>query len=49
MDEMDGRFFTRFSYLCGVNQLNSEMMSKKMNEKFGSLRIFSYICLRIVT
>ena len=49
MDEMDELSFVHFSYICNVNQCNSETMSKKRNKKFGSLRIFSYICPRIVT
>ena len=49
MDEMDEPSFIRFSYLCAINQLNSETMSEIIEEKFGSLRIFPYICPRIAT
>ena len=49
MDEMDERSFILFFYLCAINQLNSETMNKKVDKKFGSPRIFPYICHRIAT
>lgn len=49
MDEMDEPRFIHFVYLCGVNYYNSETMNKKVKEKFGSPRIFPYLCHRIVT
>ena len=41
---MDACYFILFSYLCTINLYNSEKMSKKMTEKFGSPRFFSYLC-----
>lgn len=46
---MDERCFVLFSYLCAINQLNFKIMSKKVDKKFGSPRIFPYICPRIAT
>ena len=46
---MDDCFIIHFSYLCGIIYVNSETMSKKVNKKFGSPRIFPYICPRIAT
>lgn len=46
---MDERCFVLFSYLCAINQLNFKIMSKKVDKKFGSPRIFPYICHRIAT
>lgn len=47
MDEMDERKLVHFSYLCSMILVNSETMSKKVKKKFGSPRIFPYICPRI--
>ena len=44
---MDDCFIIHFSYLCAIIYVNSETMSKKVNKKFGSPRIFPYICHRI--
>lgn len=49
MDKMDERKFVHFLYLCSMIFVNSETMNKKVKNKFGSPRIFPYICPRIAT
>ena len=47
MDEMDELSFIHFSYLCNVNQCNSETMSKKRAKNLAVCAFFPIFALRI--